>query len=154
MLHHQSCRPQSRLQAGSMPNFASEIVISPTKRKCASTPTELYGKPSLPHWLNSDGSLKTGVAYWVYENYLQWLRGDHNAHVMLRSNLLSLEAFREFKAFKAEERRIHQSQEFNHKQILDCLPAHMRSPAPIYDIPKNINPRAYRLQLKREIPNV
>lgn len=109
---------------------------------------------SIPHWLNPDGSLKTGVAYWVTENYLQWLRGDHNAHVQARYSVQSLEAFREFKAFKAEERQRIQLQEFDRQKMLALLPEHMRVPLPAFSIPQNSNPRAYRLQLKREIPNV
>jgi hypothetical protein len=108
----------------------------------------------LAHWQNEDGTLKTGVAYWVEENYLQWLRGDHNAHIQLRDSIKSLEAFREFKAFKAEEKNRVQSDLMNRERILQCLPVHMRVAAPAYQIPQNANPRAYRLQLKREIPNV
>lgn len=106
------------------------------------------------HWQNEDGTLKTGVAYWVHENYLQWLRGDHHAHVDLRNSLIALEAFREFKAFKAEERNRVQSEIMDRESILKLLPAHLRVPAPAYQIPQNVNPRAYRLQLKRETPNV
>lgn len=108
---------------------------------------------NLPHWLNPDGSLKTGVAYWVYENYAQWLRGDHNAHIQARFNLLSLESFCRFKAFKAEQRNHIHANELDRQKILSVLPEHMRVALPVPVVPINAKPRSYIMQLRRGIPN-
>ena len=66
-----------------------------------------------PHWLNEDGSLKSGVAYWVYENFNQWDRGFHYAHVHKMHEVETLRRFREFHFYRSMDKRRQEAQSVN-----------------------------------------
>lgn len=90
---------------------------------------------NIPHWQNPDGTLKCGVAYWVYENYLQWAEGRHNAHVHAYYQVMADAAFQEYRYIRS----------------LSASAVYESSVNPNNE---NVDPVAYVLGLRREMPEV
>lgn len=107
-----------------------------------------------PHWLNEDGTHKTGVAYWVRENFLQWQRGEHHAHVDLWHELGAAEAYRHAAFVRSLKKREEELAAAQHQSMLQVLPAWLREDAQSMQTIPNTNTKAFVRGLRYQFAEV
>ena len=66
-------------------------------------------------WQNEDGTLRDfkRAPYWVEEDYRQWGRGYHYAHVHKMHEVEALRRFREFHFYRSMDKRRQEAQSVN-----------------------------------------
>lgn len=107
---------------------------------------------STPIWLEDDGTLRdfSRAPYWIEEDYKQWARGEHHAHLDQYYSIIGMQKFHEYHW----QRSCRQSQlaeaAADHQALLSVLPDHLQKPVILPAHREDAKPRHFRRDLLRD----